>query len=78
MENGQIKKITAVFLLNVSDENAKSTSQEYSRVFHLSVEFPNVLYGGTAPVLLWQLLPNYNKELGFPIVYMVLNTYTFL
>jgi len=61
MENRQIKKITVVFLLNISKENAKSTSQKYSRFFHSCVEFPNLLCGGTAPVLLWQMLPGYKE-----------------
>lgn len=59
-------KITVVIILNILEENAKSTSQKYSRLFHSSVEFSNFLCGGTAPALLWQLLPSYNKEMkGF-------------
>lgn len=53
-----------VFLLNILEENTKSTSQKYHKFFHSSVEFPTLLCGATAPVLLWQLLLSYNKEIA--------------
>lgn len=64
MEKQTNKKITVVFLFNILEENAKSTSWKYSRFFHSSVELPNLLCGGTALILLWQLLPSYNKEIA--------------